>query len=294
MVYTIYGDLLFFTDFLMDLTLLWAVCRFGCFKTRPVFLILSAFLGGIFSFVSVLPQGLILRSWYGKTLVSLAMTAVAFPKLRLGQFFLAVVYFYMIGFVMAGAVLCLSWFFREQGWYESSFTYTAMGLSAALIVALALSRGGRFYLRKTIRVNDATETVIVVINNKKKELTALFDTGNELTDPLSGFPVAVVEFDAVASLLPREIQDIFYASPNADQAFSALSRTSVASRLRLIPFNSLGESNGMMLGFRPDKLCFPQRKKKESKDIIICFYPGSMETRRHCRCIINPAVLDKI
>ena len=39
MVYTIYGDLLFFTDFLMDLTLLWAVCRFGCFKTRPVFLI---------------------------------------------------------------------------------------------------------------------------------------------------------------------------------------------------------------------------------------------------------------
>ena len=35
-------------------------------------------------------------------------------------------------------------------------------------------------------------------------------------------------------------------------------------------------------------------KKKEVKDVVICLYRGSMHTRQHCRCIVNPAILDQL
>ena len=62
----------------------------------------------------------------------------------------------------------------------------------------------------------------------------------------------------------------------------------------MIPYTSIGESNGMLLGFCPDGLIFPERKKKEVKDVVICLYRGSMHTRQHCRCIVNPAILDQL
>ena len=291
---TVYGDLLFFTDFLMDLALLFAVERFGGFKTRPVFLVLAASCGGVYSLVSLTAAGVFLRLWYGKALFSLFMVWLAFPRLTLKQFFSAYLYFYVVGFVMAGAVLCLSWFFRRSGWFEASFSYTAMGLSAAAVAALALSRWGRGYVRRNLRFNGATEPVILWLNGKKTELTALFDTGNELRDPVTGLPVVIVEFDAVSSLLPPDFKASFLRFPEADRAFSALSASPLSPRLRLIPFSSIGQSNGMMLGLRPDKLCFPQRGKKEAKDVVICFYRGTMRTRMNCRCIVNPAILDMI
>ena len=295
-VCTVYGDLLFFTDFLMDLCLLFAVSRFGNFKTPRVLFFVSAALGGAYSLFSVLPSFFLLRTWYMKLLFSCCLVKTAFPYLKGKRFLTAFVYFYLIGFAMAGAVICLSWFFREHGWSEAPFSYTAMGLSAAMLFALFLSRFGSGYIRKTLRVNETTETVTIALDGKTVRLAALFDTGNELTDPVTRLPVMIVEYDAVKSLLPESFRETLRrcADLGADRVFSALQTEPLGPRLRLIPFSSIGRENGMMLGLRVDTVGFPARKKKESKDVVICFYRGSMRTKEHCKCIVNPTVLDLI
>ena len=293
-VYTVYGDLLFFTDFLMDIALLVAVRRFGNFKTRFGFLVAAAALGGVYSLLAVLPGFVHLRLWIVKLLFSLLMVKVAFPYLTGKRFFTAFIYFYLIGFAMAGAVLGLSWLFRDGGWDNMSYSYTALGLSAALLLALTLSRWGSSYVRRNLRENEVTETVIIGLDGKKVNLVALFDTGNELTDPVTHLPVAVVEYDAVKEILPADFCAVFsrLGADHPDRALLELGSSPIAPRLRLIPFSSIGRSNGMMLGIRPDQLSFPMRKEKTAEDVVICFYRGTMHTRENCRCIVNPAILD--
>lgn len=293
-VCTVYGDLLFFTDFMMDLALFFAVSRFGNFKTLPFFLVSAAVLGGAYSLFSVLPPFGMLRHWEVKLLVSFVLVKVAFPYLKGKRYFTAFLYFYLIGFAMAGAVICLSWFFQNRGWADAGFSYTAMGLSAALLVVLFLSRFGSGYVRRTLRVNEQTESMIVGLNGKKAKVQALFDTGNELTDPVTRMPVVIAEYDALKPLLPACFCEEFESDRSADRIFAALRPYAISSRLRLIPFNSIGQNNGLLIGFRPDTVCFPARKKKEAKDVVICLYRGAMHTKEHCRCIVNPAILDMI
>lgn len=293
-VCTVYGDLLFFTDFLMDLALLFAVSRFGNFKTPFCRLVFGAALGGVFSFLSVLPAFGMLRMWYGKLVFSFLLVKIAFPYLRGKGYVTAFLYFYLIGFAMAGAVICLSWFFRTRGWFDLGFSYTAMGLSAGLLVVLLLSRFGSGYVRKNLRDQSSTERVVIALHGKKVEITALFDTGNELTDPVTRRPVMVAEYNAVKPLLPACFCEVFERESRADAVFAAMAPYAISSRLRLIPFRSLGKNNGMMIGFRPDGIRFPLREKTEANDVVICLYRGAMHTKEHCRCIVNPALLDII
>lgn len=293
-VCTVYGDLLFFTDFLMDFALLFCVSRFGNFRTPIIFLLLAAVLGGAYSLLSVFPEFALFRCWQGKLLISLLLVKTAFPYLRIRQYAVAFVYFYLIGFAMAGAVVCLSWFFQEKGWNNAGFSYTAMGLSSALLLVLALSRYGSGYIHRTLRVNESLEKVVIVLDGKRTEITALFDTGNELTDPITHLPVIVAEYDAVKSLLPACFCEAFENYSSADAVFSALQPYAVSSRLRLIPFHSIGQSNGLLLGLCPDGIFFPGRRKKDVKDVVICLYRGAMHTKEHCKCIVNPAILDMI
>lgn len=293
-VCTVYGDLLFFTDFLMDLALFFAVWRFGNFKTRPLFPVFAAAVGGAYSLLSVLPPFDPLRCWEVKLLVSFLLVKLAFPYLKGKQYCIAFLYFYLIGFAMAGAVICLSWFFQNNGWENAGFSYTAMALSAAFLVALLLSRFGSGYVRQTLRINEHTESMIVGLNGKKAEVRALFDTGNELTDPITRMPVVIAEYDALKHLLPACFCEAFESDASADHVFTAMHPYAISSRLRLIPFNSIGQSNGMLLGFRPDTVSFPARKKKEANDVVICLYRGAMQTKERCRCIVNPAILDRI
>ena len=293
-VCTVYGDLLFFTDFLMDLTLLFAVSRFGNFRTKGRYLLLGAVLGGVFSLVSLMPAFGLLRGWWGKLLFSLLMVKVAFPSLKGKRFFTAFLYSYLIGFAMAGAVVCLSWFFRQRGWFDLGFSYTAMGLSAALFVALFLSGAGKGYVRKNLRLGEVTEKVVLRLNGKSVDVSALFDTGNELVDPVSRLPVVVAEYDAVKSLLPAVFCEVFEQNGSADEVFTAMVPYAISSRLRLIPFQSIGREHGMMVGFRPDRISFPQRNNEHSEDVVVCLYRGDMGTKEHCRCIVNPALFDMI
>ena len=73
---------------------------------------------------------------------------------------------------------------------------------------------------------------------------ALRDTGNDLKDILSGAPVLVIGPDAASRLTGLDLEEL--ASP-----LETMERRPMDG-LRLIPFSSVGNSHGLMLGIRPD------------------------------------------
>lgn len=293
MICTVYGDLLFFTEFFMDLVLLLTVMRFGNFPSKPANLLGAAFFGGSYGLLSVFPTFLFFREWYWKFICSFLIVKIAFPKISGKRYLIALLYFYLIGFAMAGAVICLSRFFGDEGIGESALPYTAIMLFGAFLPIIFISLWREKRCLKTVYENQLATPVTICYNGKKTELFALFDTGNELVDPVTKLPVVVVEYDAVRSLIPSYLQKVL-ANENLspDRIFSKMQTYPISSRLRLIPYSSLGQSHGLMLGMRPDKICFTFRGKKEINKAVIGFYRGTLQTKENCSCIVNPLLLE--
>ncbi len=294
--YVVYGDLLFLMNFLMDFTLLFGVSHFGNFKTGKLSLFLSSLLAAFYGVAAVYPQFSVLNSIFFKTLASFAIVKVAFWSCHGKKFFRAVAYFYLLSFLMAGTVMGMTWFFSDQGWTGQGMSFTAMALGFGLLVALVLSRLGVSYVKANLRRNEGSEDIEIYLNGKSVRVNALLDTGNELSDPVTGYPVAVVEFEAVRSLLPLDFADAFMRLGTRDIAglLTEFMDKPIGGRLRLIPFSSIGRRNGMLVGIRPDCLKLPQRKYAVVDKAVICLYRGSLNTRESCDCIVNPAILDAI
>ena len=85
----------------------------------------------------------------------------------------------------------------------------------------------------------------------KRDIKALRDSGNDLHDPVSGLPAAVVERAAVLPLFPA-----LHALPDdAVQALEALSALpECTGRVVLLPYRAVGVTGALLPAFRPDSV----------------------------------------
>ncbi len=88
--------------------------------------------------------------------------------------------------------------------------------------------------------------VVVRSGDQKVRLTALADSGNTLTDPMTGKGVVVAEGRRLEALLPPEAD---YRHPA--RCFPTLREP---GRFRLLPYRSVGVDAGLLLAFRADEI----------------------------------------
>src|SRR5690606_1876513 len=107
------------------------------------------------------------------------------------------------------------------------------------------------------RLQRASELLVrVEVGGRWVEVVGLVDTGNQLREPLSGWPVVVLEMEAAAPLFPESLRPLAAQVAEGDLGAAGRLQRSPdwAGRWRMIPFSSLGTRHGLMLGFRPDRV----------------------------------------
>ena len=113
-----------------------------------------------------------------------------------------------------------------------------------------------------------------VSEDKKEKLKALLDTGNMLKDPLSNKPVMIATKRSLKSIIPEEILDNINLILGGDKIGKLITK-----RIKLIPFNSLGNEHGILIGIKSDKIII---NNNEIKDVIIGIYEKEFsKTRRY-------------
>lgn len=91
--------------------------------------------------------------------------------------------------------------------------------------------------------------LVVTLGGKSVALRALRDTGNGLSDPVSGRSAAVAELEALRPLLPGLAPGV--TDPAAlCEALAALPY--LAGRVSLLPYSALGTGYGLIAALRPD------------------------------------------
>ena len=96
---------------------------------------------------------------------------------------------------------------------------------------------------------------IITIDNSEITTKAMLDTGNFLKEPITNIPVVIVEHSLFKGIISNEILDNIENILGGDlKNLSIETKKKYMSKLKIIPFNSIGKSNGILLGLKADKI----------------------------------------
>ena len=108
------------------------------------------------------------------------------------------------------------------------------------------------------------------INGKKVNIHAIIDSGNLLKDPITNIPVVVVEHELLYEVVPKEILDNIENILGGDlEKIPENIKNEYMSKLKIIPFTSLGKQNGMLLGLKATELKVEEENNVKNVDKVI-------------------------
>jgi len=293
----IFLDVLILENIVMNYLILLMTAKFSKNTISHLRLFLGALVGALYvAFLVVFPSFSVYYTTMAKIAISFAIVAIAFSFNKFTAFFKTMVMFYVSTFIFAGAGFAFLYFNHSGGFVRNGFFYVYWN-SKWTVMALCVATVGIIVkifwdiLQNRLVKGRLLLPLKVAFENGIINLSALVDTGNALFDPLTHSPVVVVEFRAIKSILPKEIQNIFEESKEDDlvRVTKIVSNSSWFSRFRLIPFTSLGKENGMLIGFKPDYIEIGDKSdKKGVTDVIIGIYNKALSKSESYNALLGP------
>jgi len=220
---TVYIDVVILLNFMVDFLLLLGTNRLCGYPPGWGRCTLAAAVGGIYGGVCLLPGFYFLGNMLWR-IVSLGLISwIAFgmhiSALRRGMVFL------LLSMALGGIAVGIG----NGG--VGSLLVAALGVSMMCMLGFRERLGSVSYV-----------PVDISYGGKCLRLTALCDTGNTLRDPVTGGSVLVVGSDVAQQLTGLTKQQL--RSPIQTMAQAPL------AGLRLVPYRSVGQQNGLLLALR--------------------------------------------
>jgi len=130
----------------------------------------------------------------------------------------------------------------------------------------------------------------ILSNSKELNINAIIDTGNFLIDPITKMPVIVVEKEKLKTILP---ENLIKNTMNLIQG-KEVEIGEYLSKIRIIPFNSLGRENGLLLGVKVEGAIINyQGIDKKIHDVIIGIYEHKLSNNGTYSALIGLNILEK-
>ena len=277
----------------MNIIILYATAIILKTKAKIIRIITSSIIGSIYAIITYLTEIEIYASSILKIILAIIMIYVAFNPQDVKKMFKQVVIFYLTSFVFGGVTLYLIYYIKPQdimiknGLYVGDYILKVVFLGA--IVAFVMIKICFKIIKTKISSRDMYCKLRFKLNEKIVESKAMIDTGNLAKEPITNRPVIIVESSLLENIIPIEILNNLEKILGGD--FSNISeeiQEKYISRLRCIPFSSLGKQNGMLLGIRVDDIeVETENEKKISDNVIIGIYDKSLTKRGEYRALIG-------
>ncbi len=290
---TIYIDIVFLENLLMNSIILIASGIILKKKMKWVRIVLASSLGAIYTIVGYISTFKIYSNLILKIILSILIVYIAFNPQTVKQLCKDILIFYLTSFVFGGVAFALIYVVKPQDILMKNGlflgTYPLKTVLLAAIVAFIVIIVAFKIVKTKFNKKDMFCNVVVELNGEKIETRAMIDTGNLLKEPITNTPVIVLEHTLLCQCMPKEILDNLESILGGDLfKIPEDIRNEYISRLRLIPFTSLGKQNGMLVGIKADNLkIIQEEQEKENKNIIIGIYNKSLTKRGEYRALIG-------
>lgn len=248
----VYVDTLFLLNALVDYLLLLCSARLAGEPLERLRFALGAVLGGGYAVAIFLPGLGFLERPLCRLAAAVLMAVAAFGGgRRLGR---QTAIFFALSCAFAGGVLAISLVGGTGLSLNRGVIYSGMDLKMVLLSAAGCYAALSLLLQKAgrhARFTGELKEVRLELGERAVELTALTDTGNTLTDPVTGRGVMVAEGARLEALFPPEQRPDGAALRDPAGALEGL--TAAGGRFRLLPYRSVGVDRGLLLAVRVDR-----------------------------------------
>ncbi|MCI7658774.1 sigma-E processing peptidase SpoIIGA [Flintibacter sp.] len=248
----IYVDTLFLLNALVDYLLLLCAARLAGEPLKRLRFALGAVLGGGYAVAIFLPGlGFLERPACRLAAAVLMVLAAFWGSRRLGR---QVLIFFALSCAFAGGVLAISMLGGQGLSLNRGVIYSGMDLKIVLLSAAGCYAVLSLLLQKAVRHTSFTgelKAVRLELEDRTVELTALTDTGNTLTDPVTGQGVMVAEGERLLPLFAASQRPSVQELRDPAGALERL--TGAGGHFRLLPYRAVGVDRGLLLAVRVDR-----------------------------------------
>lgn len=255
---TIYLDVVFIENLVMNLSVILSEAVLLNSLNKLIRKIGSALIATVYYILT-----LIFPKFSGfQVFVGILIIFIAFRPRNLKLLIKQVFLFYFINFVFAGTSFALICAFNKgkfsifNGVVVGNFSVFKVFLAVIIAIIMLI-----YFFRK--RSKHVFKDVVISISGKVKEIRLLLDTGNLLREPYTGKPVMIVEKSALKNVIDEELFNDLEKMLKGGEI--------IPDGMFLIPYRSLGNSLGFLLGIKPDFVTLKKNGKKFCNVVIgIC------------------------
>ncbi|MCI8477932.1 MAG: sigma-E processing peptidase SpoIIGA [Oscillospiraceae bacterium] len=248
---TIYIDELFLLNFVVDYLLLLAAARLSGAVIHRLRLAAGAALGAAYAAVVFFPALGFLLHPLCKAGAAVLMVLVGFGGCR--HLLRTALVFFGVSAAFGGGILALELLGGQRltlGVFSSALDLKLILLSAAgcyVLLSLVFRRSAQHGGQEIL-------PAVLTLGERRIALSALVDTGNTLTDPLTNRPVMVAEGEKISPLFPAGQAPGPAALRDPVSALEHLPPGVNRRRFRLLPYQAVGVECGMLLALRVDRV----------------------------------------
>ena len=279
----VYIDEVFIINFIVNLILLSLTRKIACIRSHKTMLFVGALIGGLYSALVFVPQLGFLYTLLASCCF-LVLIEITFGIKRIKEYIKTIAVFYLISFGFGGASYGIISLLQVRGG-SMPFILLAFSVSIAYLLITLVS----WHRRNKLQKEEQMVSIRIVLGGKQVKADCLVDTGNALYEPIFHRPVIVVESKQLSSLFPEGFK--------ADLTSQSLKLLNKLSSLRIfcIPFRSLGQEKGTILGFIPDKVYIIRDDKEiHIPNAIIGAYDGCLSSDDRYNGLLNPVLLKTV
>ena len=224
MYYELYLDVLFLVNFMMDYMLLLIVRRMLKCSATHGNICVGAFIGSALTCIIIalpIPYPIIKLILF-HTLVNTCMIRAGLKIKTIRSFVKSLLMLYIGGFLLGGILETFRQYVRVGSLF---FAVAIAGYYMVLWIWKFIS-----YLQRYSSYHCEVE---LYLGDRMYRVKGMIDTGNGLSDPISGRPVNILEREIVKKLFGEEPM----------------------KNVRYIPYQSIGKKEGVLPVFQIDKMC---------------------------------------
>lgn len=253
----VYLDMAFLLNCLTDAAALYVTGRLSGLPLEKKRILAASLLGGTYGALCALPGWGVLASFPFQAAGAAGLVRLAFGKR--GAFLRQLLLFFILSCALGGALIAGGQLLESGGQ-----TLVGDGLARLNWRVFFLAGGACFLVLSVVfrggaRHGLAGQLCRCTLTHRGREagLTALLDTGNTLTDGLSGAPVLTVHWEALETLWTPEEKETL---SHLESAGAARCLERLGPGFRLLPYQAVGVRGGLLLCFRADRAVMDGRQ----------------------------------
>lgn len=291
---TIYLDIVFFENFILNYIIILSTAIISKSKIKLTSIMLSSTIGGIFSILNYLMNINSLENVILKIIISILMMLIAFNDYKIKKLIKQLLFFYLVSFTFGGIAFMLLFFIKPQNIIMKSNHLVGTYPIKITILAGILGFVVIFLIEKIIKDRLNKKSMIcdleIFYDGKIRKIKTMIDTGNLLKEPISKNDVIIVEKESLEGIVSKDIlENIKYILKG-----KWIQEKNIYSyKIKLIPFSSLGNDNGLLLGFKPDYVKIYSDDEITRNDVLIGIYDGKLSKANQYNSLIGLDILNK-